>query len=251
MGTWGFSTVPVTSCVAIFFSRPRKSSLFTHLAAMAFGDLTTEEGLQALNSFLADRSYIEGYAPSQADAATVAGLAGKAPGAAYPHALRWYNHIMSMDLGKNAAHSVPAAPAAAPAKAAAPADDDDEVDLFADSDEEDDEEAAKIKEARVAAYKEKKSQKAAVIAKSSIVLDVKPWDDETDMKEMEAKVRTIVADGLVWGASKLVPVGYGIMKLQIGCVVEDLKVSVDWLSEEICNFEELVQSVDIAAFQKI
>jgi len=68
---------------------------------------------------------------------------------------------------------------------------------------------------------------------------------------MEAKVRTIVADGLVWGASKLVPVGYGIMKLQIGCVVEDLKVSVDWLSEEICNFEELVQSVDIAAFQKI
>ena len=42
-----------------------------------------------------------------------------------------------MDLGKNAAHSVPAAtPAAAPAKAAAPADDDDEVDLFADSDEE-------------------------------------------------------------------------------------------------------------------
>merc|ERR1712243_220308 len=122
--------------------------IFTFLAAMAFGDLTTEEGLQALNSFLADRSYIEGYAPSQADAATVAGLAGKAPGAAYPHALRWYNHIMTMDLGKNAAHSVPAAtpaaaPAAAPAKAAAPPDDDDEVDLFADSDEEDDEEAAK------------------------------------------------------------------------------------------------------------
>merc|ERR1711946_79069 len=40
--------------------------IFTYLAAMAFGDLTTEEGLQALNSFLADRSYIEGYAPSQA-----------------------------------------------------------------------------------------------------------------------------------------------------------------------------------------
>merc|ERR1711911_538841 len=40
--------------------------IFTYLAAMAFGDLTTVEGLQALNSFLADRSYIEGYAPSQA-----------------------------------------------------------------------------------------------------------------------------------------------------------------------------------------
>ena len=41
-----------------------------------------------------------------------------------------------------------------------------------------------------------------LIAKSSILLDVKPWDDETDMKAMEEKVRTIVADGLVWGACK-------------------------------------------------
>jgi translation elongation factor EF-1beta len=39
-----------------------------------------------------------------------------------------------------------------------------------------------------------------VIAKSSIILDVKPWDDETDMKEMEAIVRTITMDGLLWGA---------------------------------------------------
>ena len=42
----------------------------------------------------------------------------------------------------------------------------------------------------------------AVIAKSSIVLDVKPWDDETDMKDMEAKVRTIAMDGLIWGVGK-------------------------------------------------
>jgi len=51
--------------------------------------------------------------------------------------------------------------------------------------------------------------------------------------------------------AKLVPVGYGIKKLQIGCVVEDDKVSIDWLTEEIQNFEDLVQSVDIAAFNKI
>lgn len=58
-------------------------------------------------------------------------------------------------------------------------------------------------------------------------------------------------DGLVWGASKLVPVGYGINKLQIICVVEDDKVSIDLLTEEIQNFEDFVQSVDIAAFNKI
>lgn len=137
----------------------------------------------------------------------------------------------------------------APAKAAAK-DDDDDIDLFG-SDEEEDAEAAKIREERLKAYAAKKSNKPALIAKSSIVLDVKPWDDETDMKAMENQVRTIEMEGLVWGASKLVPVGYGINKLQIMCVVEDDKVSVDLLTEKIQEFEDFVQSVDIAAFNKI
>ena len=34
-------------------------------------------------------------------------------------------------------------------------------------------------------------------------MDVKPWDDETDMAELERQVRTIAMDGLVWGASEL------------------------------------------------
>lgn len=63
-----------------------------------------------------------------------------------------------------------------------------------------------------------------MIAKSNIILDVKPWDDETDMKKMEELVRSIETDGLLWGASKLVPLAYGIKKLQITCVVEDDKV---------------------------
>uniref|UniRef100_B5DT18 Translation elongation factor EF1B beta/delta subunit guanine nucleotide exchange domain-containing protein n=1 Tax=Drosophila pseudoobscura pseudoobscura TaxID=46245 RepID=B5DT18_DROPS len=78
-----------------------------------------------------------------------------------------------------------------------------------------------------------------------------PWDDETDMKEMVNNVRTIEMDGLLWGASKLVPVGYGIQKLQIMCVIEDEKVSIDLLQEKIEEFEDFVQSVDIAAFNKI
>jgi len=132
--------------------------------------------------------------------------------------------------------------------APAPADDDD-VDLFGSEDE--DEAAEKIKADRVKAYSEKKSKKPALIAKSSILLDVKPWDDETDMAELEKHVRTVVMDGLLWGASKLVPLAYGIKKLQICCVIEDEKVSVDELQEKIQEFEDFVQSVDIAAFNKI
>lgn len=72
-----------------------------------------------------------------------------------------------------------------------------------------------------------------------------------DMKEVERLVRTIEADGLVWGAAKLVPLAYGIKKLQISCVIEDDKISTDFLEEEITKFEDLVQSMDIAAFNKI
>lgn len=71
-------------------------------------------------------------------------------------------------------------------------------------------------------------------------MDVKPWDDETDMKAMEEAVRTIKTDGLLWGAAKLVPLAYGIHKLQISCVVEDDKVSVDWLTEELEKIEDYV-----------
>ncbi|XP_015278234.1 PREDICTED: elongation factor 1-delta isoform X3 [Gekko japonicus] len=125
-------------------------------------------------------------------------------------------------------------------------DDDDDIDLFGSDDEEEDQEAARVRGERLF-----KSKKPGLIAKSSILLDVKPWDDETDMAKMEECVRTIQMDGLVWGASKLVPVGYGIKKLQIQCVVEDDKVGTDILEEEITKFEDYVQSVDIAAFNKI
>jgi len=129
-------------------------------------------------------------------------------------------------------------------------DDDDDFDMFGDEDEED-EAAKKRKEELVQKYHEKKSKKPALIAKSSITLDVKPWDDETDMAEMERLVRTIEMDGLVWGQSKLVPLAFGIKKLQIICVVEDEKVGSEDLSEAIEKFEDHVQSVDIAAFNKI
>jgi len=145
---------------------------------------------------------------------------------------------------------------AAPPPAATPApaddddddDDDDDVDLFGS----DDEDTKALKDKRLKEYAEKKAKKPGVIAKSNVVLDVKPWDDETDMVEMEKRVRTIEQDGLLWGASKLTEVGYGIKKLTIMCVVEDEKVSIDDLSEKITDEnEDLVQSVDVAAFNKI
>ncbi|EJW84235.1 EF-1 guanine nucleotide exchange domain-containing protein [Wuchereria bancrofti] len=126
-----------------------------------------------------------------------------------------------------------------------------DFDLFGSSDEED-AEKERIKQERLKAYAEKKAKKAVCIAKSSIILDVKPWDDTTDMQEMEKLVRRIEKDGLVWGGAKLIPLAYGIKVLQIICIVEDEKVSVDDLIEQITEeVSDHVQSVDIVAFNKI
>ena len=56
---------------------------------------------------------------------------------------------------------------------------------------------------RLKAYHEKKSKKPALIAKTSVLLDIKPWDDETDMNEMLKSAKSIEKEGLVWGACKL------------------------------------------------
>lgn len=103
-------------------------------------------------------------------------------------------------------------------------------------------------------------------------MEVKPWDDETDMKALEDAVRSIEMAGLVWGASKLVAIGYGIKKLQITLVVgaffssscsvglggaddgvvvwaEDELVSLEDLQDKLAEFEDFVQSSDISAMQ--
>merc|ERR1712029_254528 len=193
---------------------------------MGFGDVKTAAGVKALNDFLADMA----------------------------HALRWYNQIKSYSAEESKKFpGVKDASKYMSGGAAAAADDDDDVDLFGSDDEgeEESEEAKRVREERLAAYAAKKSKKPAVIAKTSVLLDVKPWDDETDLDAMLTSVKSIEMDGLVWGANKLVPVGYGINKLQVMCVVEDAKVSIDELQEKISDFEDSVQSVDVAAMNKI
>lgn len=59
---------------------------------------------------------------------------------------------------------------------------------------------------------------------------MKPWDDETDMKGLEEAVRSVEQDGLLWGASKLVPIGYGIKKLQITLVVGTSSEKLDTIT---------------------
>ncbi|KAL6937452.1 Translation elongation factor 1 beta [Hanseniaspora osmophila] len=212
---------------------------------MSFSDFSKVETLKELNTFLADKSYIDGTAATQADVTVY-----KAFQTAFPEFSRWFNHIASK---ADEFETLPAGKApAASASAAAEEEDDDDVDLFGSDDEEVDEAAEKLKAQRLAEYHAKKAAKPAKpAAKSIVTLDVKPWDDETDLEAMVAHVKGIEIDGLVWGAHTWVPIGFGIKKLQINCVVEDSKVSLEELQEQIEEAEDYVQSSDVAAMQKL
>ncbi|KAF2182139.1 elongation factor 1 beta subunit [Zopfia rhizophila CBS 207.26] len=229
---------------------------------MGFADLVSDAGLTILNNWLKTRSYIVGYSPSQADVKVFQQVKQIPTPEKYPYAWRWYNHILTFESEFSSLPGDPTKDHTAygpdsaeltlnPAKAPAAEEEDDDVDLFGSDDEEEDAEAARIREERLAEYNKKKAGKVKPAAKSIVTLDVKPWDDETNMKELEDNVRGISKDGLVWGASKLVAVGFGIKKLQINLVVEDEKISLDELQQEIEEFEDYVQSTDIQAMQKL
>ncbi|OJD38697.1 elongation factor 1-beta [Diplodia corticola] len=229
---------------------------------MGFTDFVSDAGLTLLNNWVESRSYIVGYAPSQADVAVFKGVSSAPDAAKFPHAARWYKHIASFeadfatlpgDASKPVTEYGPEAAELAvnPAKAPAAEEEDDDVDLFGSDDEEEDPEAVRVREERLAEYKKKKEGKAKPAAKSIVTMDVKPWDDETDIEQMAANVKAIEMDGLVWGASQFVAVGFGIKKLQINLVVEDEKVSTDELQQLIEEDEDHVQSTDIVAMQKL
>jgi len=125
------------------------------------------------------------------------------------------------------------------------------MDLFGDDNEEDEAARKAIAEKAKAAKDGKK--KKVVIAMSLVMLEVKPIDDQVDLDVLAKKLfAEITQDGLFWKTEyKKEPVAFGIFKLIVGFSLEDEKVSVDDVVERIEALEDFVQSVEIAAFNKI
>jgi len=261
---------------------------------MTFENLDSETGLTNLNQYLADKSYIEGYTPTQKDVATWNALSLPINAEKFIHLARWYRHIASYSDQQRSLfpgnkvfeteEEKPVASEEAEADSAGaeeetqetpaeetPAEEtqaeetqaeeiqveavqeaaDDDFELFGDDPDADAEHEAWIEE-RAREQNEKKAATGKVlIAKSMVTFDVKPVELETDMQALEDSVRSIEMEGLEWKVSELVDVCYGIRKLQIRAVIVDDLASVDDVAERIEAFDELVQSVDIAAFNKL
>jgi len=258
-------------------------------------EINTPQGLAELNTFLASKSYIDGYKPSQADVSVYRVLTPEsADDEKLPHLGRWYSHIASFSKCQRKAWSgdelkVKSASGGGSSKkqqpekkkkSDSPFDDDDDTSTtdkkqtekkaakksdnpFDDddtaatddkpADEDSDDEMQKIIDARAAKKhaEDALKGKVAVIAKSTLILDIKPFGSETDMKKMEENVRGIQMEGLRWAGSELVEIAYGVKKLRIISVIVDDLISTDELREKIEAFEDDVQSTDIYAFNKV
>ena len=130
------------------------------------------------------------------------------------------------------------------------------------SDSSDDEETKKLQEQKKAeaeqkrkeAEEKKKKKKKAKVAKSIVVFDVKVYEQDEDFEKLAKEIKErIVVDGLVWNKDhKILPIGFGMNKLQLTMVIEDEKVSVDDITERIQEeWEDNVQSTDIDSFDKL
>jgi len=216
-----------------------------------------------LEKHLSTRSYVTGYSMSEEDKAELKALKGVPSQKSHPNTYRWAKHIVALTgMFIGAAEASPNAAAPAAAKAA-----DDMDDMFAGGDDDEDgetaeeraatkarkermEQARKLKEEKDA--KEGKKKKAKEVEKSLVVLEVKPWEADTDLEMVWKQITERQQEGLSWGATfKLEPVAFGIKKLVMTCTIVDSLVVMDDITENIEALEQWVQSVEVASMNKI
>ena len=125
---------------------------------------------------------------------------------------------------------------------------DDDMDLFGEETEEE----KKAKEEMKKKNKDKKKDKKKPIDKSHVIMEIKGWEQEQDLEALAKKIiSTIKRDGLQWNTGfKLEEVAFGIKKLVIACLVEDDKVSIQDITDELESWGDEIQSVDVVSFNK-
>ena len=110
--------------------------------------------------------------------------------------------------------------------------------------------ARKLKEEADAKKGLKKKEKEA--ERSLIVLDVKPWEADTDLEAVWKMITAQTQEGLTWGETfKLEPVAFGIKKLVMTATIVDSLVLMDDITDKIEALEDHVQSVQVASMNKL
>ena len=189
----------------------------------------------ALEASLTQHVFLAADHPTSCDAKVFEELGAQVPSSAsHPYLYSWY--LLMNQFTNKVRESWPAPPKPVVAAPAAAADDDD-VDLFGD-DPNVEEEAKKLAAEKAHGHK-------VEVGKSNVVFEVKPTNSSVNLDELAQKICTQVSrEGLKWGEDfKKVPIGYGIFKLHIGCVVVDT-ISTDEVIDDITAIEGMVEPDD-------
>lgn len=217
--------LPAPSVVVFAAVSPFVSKM---VAAAEFGNLKSDIGLGKLNEWMGDHSFVTGVQKTQDDVITFSQLLSAPDAKKFPFANRWYRHVAVFDGAQRASWPKGELKPAAAKKA----EEEEDFDLFG-GDAEADKEAAK----KLADSKKKDSggkKKKEIIEKSSLVIEIKPGDSETDLDQVARLVREITMDGLSWNeAMKKVPIAFGLYKLQMACTIVDALVNTNELIDEI------------------
>lgn len=239
--------------------------------SLTFDDLSSAAGLKQLNDYLLGRTFVFGINASKADLDLLALVKACPDASKYPAAARWWNYISSFDDAAKKSFkayglTVGLKSAGGDSKATKEEDSDDDSSSDEEEEEEDEEELAKL-------AAKKAAKKLQPILRSQICFDIKPMDTEVDLEDMADEIKELVvgempeyaervkkfndfrvtADKIcVWGVGhQVVPVAFGIEKLQISCVVIDEMMGVDDVKDVLEEkFGDKIQSVDVLAFNK-
>lgn len=158
--------------------------------------------------------------------------------------------LIVVDAAEAPKEEKPAA-APAPAKEEKEEEEDDDEDLFGDDDDDEDDEAAAEMQAKMRAEAEKKKAANKKVEKSLMVIHVKPMDDSTDLQALFKKIQATPVKGCKWSETcNIEPLAFGISYIQLSCVIEDDVCCEDDVIEAIEQFEDEVQSTEVASFNK-
>ena len=99
---------------------------------------------------------------------------------------------------------------------------------------------------------EKTNNKNNKIPYSIILLEIKIWDSEQDLEHLVNKIHKIEKEGLYWKKEyKLEEIAFGIKKIILTLIVDDDKISIDELIDQIESWENEIHSVDILSFKEL
>ncbi|XP_056866057.1 uncharacterized protein LOC130512018 isoform X2 [Raphanus sativus] len=209
------------------FDRPQFKKVRALEEMTAFPNLNSDAGLKKLDEHLLTRYYITSHKASKDDITVYAALS-KPPHSKYVNASRWYNHIETLLSISGISTEVSGVTIDGLASITEEANGNSKDGVVVMDDDDNDQNVEEVEERPASLIASTKKK----ISWLSMVIVVIPPDDETDMNKLEKHLRSIQMEGVVCGASKVVPVGYGVELFRI-IVTVSLDDEFDVLDELI------------------